>query len=537
MATIIDALVVTLGINTDPYKAGRVRAEQEQSKLKDSAKKSGNEVSSALKEVGTQVATLFLGFEGLKGALNFFTGLNVANANLGRFSANLGESAHEVNTWSSAVELAGGTAADAQSDLQALSSSITALKATGEVSQLLLTFQRMGVAIYDAQGKTRKLTDIYKDFGDRLRTYNRADAFNLAKQAGVSASTFNLIAAQADERQRLLSLAEQNNTVTDESIKQAEELQERWRGIKQTLTGVANTLLGEITPAIKEVFSWVQQVFTGVKNTGFLQGVFSALGGAIRVVVDLVRIAWSGITQLFNLFADSRVGKWLVTFAKGFGTSFVEQADALANKYAPAAAAATKTASPTSTSSGIPRNNPGNLRYAGQTGATNEGGFASFPTLAAGIQAANRQLDLYAARGVNTIDAIVRKWAPSSENDTEGYIGRIVKATGKGAKEQLSAADRQRLLQAIFTNGEGNRVSLDTVGSSLLNPNALSAARFASSQSVPGSGAAAAGGVTKVDIDTINVTTQATDARGVAEALPGALKRKGVVAQADSGMS
>jgi hypothetical protein len=332
-ATIIDALVVTLGLDARGFKNGVRKTQDDFSagtkKWTSDTKKSVNGLSDAFAEVGRQAALMFLGFEGIKGTLSFFAGLNVANANLGRFSKNLGESAHEVNTWDSAVELAGGSAKDAQNDLLALSNSITALKATGDVSPLLLLFQRMGVAIYDAQGRTRKLTDLYKDLGDKLKQYNRADAFNLARQAGLSESTFNLIRAEGDERERLLRLAEQNNTVTDESTQKAAELQEEWRGIGQTVKGVALELLGDITPAVKDVFGWVQKLFTGVKNTGFLQGVFTALSGAIRVVVDLARLAWSGLSQLFNLLADTKLGKIISKlwgFAKGFGKEFVAQA-------------------------------------------------------------------------------------------------------------------------------------------------------------------------------------------------------------------
>lgn len=543
-ATIIDALVVTLGLDGGPYKKAAREAAREQAKLKESVKKGGEDISDTLVSVGKQAAALFIGFEGLKGALNFFTGLNVAEANLGRFSKNLGDSAHEVNAWDSAVELAGGSAKDAEADLQSLSSSLTNLKATGDVSGLVLLFQRMNVSLYDAQGKTRKLTDLYKDLGDKLKQYNRADAFNLARNAGVTESTFNLIIQEGNERERLLRLAEQNNSVTEETVKQAAELQEQWRGIGQTVKGAAISLLSDFTPYLKEAFTWVQNIFTGVKNTGFLQGVFQVISGALHVIVDLARLAWSGLSQLFDLLADSKAGKFLGAllqkfggFAKGFGKAFVESADALADEYAPKDKAPAAKEAPRLTNA--QRNNPGNLRFAGQAGATNSGGFAAFPTLAAGIQAANRQLDLYASRGLNTIEKIVAKWAPANENNTPAYIASLEKQLGKGRGEELNASDRQRLLQSIFNQEGSNKVNGAQISGALANPNALAAAQFASNQSSPGAAAPGTkgGSTTTVQIDEINIHTQATDANGIAAEIPGALQRKGVVSQVDSGMS
>lgn len=541
MATIIDALVVTLGLDGGPFQRAARNAAREQAKLKDSVKKGSNEVGDALAEVGRQAALLFLGFEGLKGAINYFSGLNVTTANLGRFSKNLGESAHEVNTWDSAVELAGGTAQDAEKDLQALSNSITALKATGDVSPLILLFQRMGVAIYDAQGRTRKLTDMYKDLGDKLRQYNRADAFNLAQQAGLSASTFNLIRAEADERERILRTAEANNTVTEDAVQKAEDLQQQWRVIGQTIKGVAIELLGDITPAIKDLFAWVQRIFTDVKNTGALQGVFLLLSATAKALGTSLSIVWGYLSKIFNTLSDTKAGKWLTEKLKKLqekagilGADFIEQELGLPKSGA-------ETTPPSSVKrSKADRNNPGDLRYAGQAGATNEGGFASFKTLAEGIAASNKQLNLYASRGINTIDKIISQWAPPNENNTAAYKAYVSKFVGKGLDEELTSADRQKLLQAIFNNEGVNKVSPQQIGAVLGNPNALAAARFANTNATPAVGGPVAGNTstTTVDIDTINVNApNARNAADIAAELPGALKRKGIVAQADSGMS
>jgi hypothetical protein len=71
-------------------------------------------------------------------------------------------------------------------------------------------------------------------------------------------------------------------------------------------------------------------------------------------------------------------------------------------------------------------NNPGNLVYAGQPGASpGAGGFASFPSYSAGYQALENQITLDATRGTDvngnpttTVSQLLTSWAPPSENDT-----------------------------------------------------------------------------------------------------------------------
>lgn len=92
-----------------------------------------------------------------------------------------------------------------------------------------------------------------------------------------------------------------------------------------------------------------------------------------------------------------------------------------------------------------PLNNPGNLIYAGQTGATpvvvNGTTWASFPTYDAGYQALLNQIALDAGRGL-TIAQFTAKYAPAGQgsNDSVTYAANIAAATGLSVNDPLSAA-------------------------------------------------------------------------------------------------
>ena len=110
-------------------------------------------------------------------------------------------------------------------------------------------------------------------------------------------------------------------------------------------------------------------------------------------------------------------------------------------------------ATPASMPIGLRNNNPLNIRFAGQPGAEpGEGGFARFPTMEAGIGEAQRQLGLYASRGVNTLRGAISRWAPPSENDTDAYVTRVAQATGIDPDAPINLADpavTQRILPAM----------------------------------------------------------------------------------------
>jgi hypothetical protein len=93
-------------------------------------------------------------------------------------------------------------------------------------------------------------------------------------------------------------------------------------------------------------------------------------------------------------------------------------------------------------------NNPGNLIYVGQPGATQgAGGFASFPTYAAGQAALIAQIQLDATRGtdaagrpINTVSDLISSWAPASAgNDTAAYIASVAAQTGFSPDDSLNS--------------------------------------------------------------------------------------------------
>jgi len=104
-------------------------------------------------------------------------------------------------------------------------------------------------------------------------------------------------------------------------------------------------------------------------------------------------------------------------------------------------------------------NNPGNLRFAGQSGATQgEGGFARFSSPEEGVKALQRQIELDASRGL-TLGQFINKYAPPSENDTTKYIQDVIAMTGVNPLTPISAIDVKKLTQAIAQKESGTNIA------------------------------------------------------------------------------
>lgn len=87
-------------------------------------------------------------------------------------------------------------------------------------------------------------------------------------------------------------------------------------------------------------------------------------------------------------------------------------------------------------------NNPGNLRQNGQ--------FAQYDSSSTGIRAIANQLRIYQNRDhLDTIEGIVKKYAPVSENDTAGYIKYVSDRTGYKADQHLNLNDSQTMAALV----------------------------------------------------------------------------------------
>lgn len=115
-------------------------------------------------------------------------------------------------------------------------------------------------------------------------------------------------------------------------------------------------------------------------------------------------------------------------------------------------------------------NNPGNLMYAGQKGATGKDadGFAIFPDAKTGSAAMDAQLKSYGKDGRDTVESIINKWSPAngkgnSRESTDAYIKNISGKMGVKPGDHLGMDDpkvRARLA-GLMAGHEGAASAFD----------------------------------------------------------------------------
>lgn len=560
--TVIDELVVRLGLDPKEFRKGANIIVVQLDKVKDKARKDGKDIEQS----GKRAAEFFGQME--RAALKFFTVFTVGRgftaftqsvistgANISRLSRNLGLSADTLSRWGDAVAKNGGSVEGFQGTIRTLSKAVTEFNTTGTSSMLPL-FNMLGISLVDSEGKAKQLDTVLADLGEgfKRRYANRSDAFNIAQQFGIDEGTFNLLMkSQAEIRKELAA----QKGLNDQQAKAAERAERKWLDVQTRIEATTRELVYKLLPAIEKladamakfaevsvpvlvnVVDWLGKAhdLTGGWSTALL-GVLATLrliGGVslASLIAQLGKVgAAVGATTAAGAGAASgglaaRVLGSLRTLSGGAGLSMLfasegvnagedERMAALQAQYA-----AGQGGSVASGTRGARNNNPGNLEFHGQAGATREAGsgrFAKFGSMAQGVAALGRQLQLYGSRGVNTLRGIISRYAPGHENDTASYIRTVSRMTGFGADQQLNLNDAGTLgllIRGISTVENGSNI----VG----REDMLSGLKQLRER--PAQGAA------PISIGQVTIHTQSTDAEGIARDFRAALIR-----QADMGM-
>lgn len=107
------------------------------------------------------------------------------------------------------------------------------------------------------------------------------------------------------------------------------------------------------------------------------------------------------------------------------------------------------------TTRGVRNNNPGNIRtskgtvWSGQCAEQKDPDFVQCVTPEYGIRMIGKVLRSYNRAGYNTVEKIIGRWAPSSENDTEAYIKNVCRTMGVQRNDLLPIEDEGVIIPLV----------------------------------------------------------------------------------------
>ncbi|HBR5866824.1 TPA: lytic transglycosylase domain-containing protein [Klebsiella pneumoniae] len=315
-ATVIDALLITLGLDTSDFRKGQKDVSDDLKKQREDAKKTAKEMA----EQGKKAAAFF---GSIKTELLALTGVTVTAGGLMSFvksttsglmdlsiqSKALGLSARELDGWSKSAEAAGSSAEKISASLQGFQGAIQGARVGdysssifGGLAQLnALTGQNFDVWGQDASSLAKTSLDALRKISDP----------NLRRQVGLSLG-FDDATLQRNQEGKFLPDVDRltkSSGITDASTKGAKEFTAAWAELGQNLDTVKNQIYVGLIPTIRDLNGLLIEWSSGnEKSSSF----FKELKRDINDITGIDLGSWTLSGDLRNLKDNfSMLGKVL----------------------------------------------------------------------------------------------------------------------------------------------------------------------------------------------------------------------------------
>ncbi|HBS5600266.1 lytic transglycosylase domain-containing protein [Klebsiella pneumoniae] len=328
-ATVIDALLITLGLDTSDFRKGQKDVSDDLKKQREDAKKTAKEMA----EQGKKAASFF---SSIKTELLALTGVTVTAGGLMSLVKNTTSSLMDLSIQSKALGMTareldgfGKAAESAGSSFERITAALQGFQAAkqgslfGDTSSPIFSGMRMLTAL------TGDTFDVYsKDAKSLARSYleslRKVKDPNIRRQIGAMGG-FDDATIQRNQEGRFLPDVDRltkNSGITDASVKGAKEFTEAWVVLNQNLETTKNQFYTFLIPYVREFNGVLLQLSNWMKShpdemRQKVESFFGAIESGAKVADNAARSV-GGWENAIKLLIGLKVATWVMGITKAF---------------------------------------------------------------------------------------------------------------------------------------------------------------------------------------------------------------------------
>jgi hypothetical protein len=307
MATVIDSLIVTLGLDSKDVdaKAPGVRKKLEDLEKGASKTESGVKgIGKASKDTASELTVLsaklgsFLAVIGGTVAVRAFVKDTIeTNTQLYFLSRNLDMSTQKLFAWGAATREVGGSAASIQNFFRSIGV-MAGQFAVGQMPQLIPLFARLGIDFREDPDKI--MLDLSKRFAGIVQSRGREFAYGFGVSSGIPDDVMNLILQGPDYIAKNQGMNRRFAPTAKEAA-DAAALKLQLTAMELQFVKIGYDLLERITPALEVFFGWLQKIGDWAQRHETIVAIIAGVAAALAAFVGLagvlgaVTLAWDAL--------------------------------------------------------------------------------------------------------------------------------------------------------------------------------------------------------------------------------------------------
>lgn len=282
MATVIDTLLIALGLDPTEFNKGI-----------DEADKKTESFASKLTKKGTAAAAAFFSFGTIIAQVK---SLAAGADDVGKVADRIGASAPDLYAWGNAAELSGGSVMGLFNSVEGLNKQLARIAVTGN-SRILPFFEQLGVAVVDDSGKVRNVFDVLRDLAGAVEGMSKLESQGILSSLQLDEGTIGLLQGGRQALDDLIKRQKDLGYFTKEDTEIAAKFNDSITELSRSFSFVFLPILRFAAPALTQFALALTDVFTYMQKHGDI--LTMALYAIVAVVTGLLLPAlWSLFTAI-----------------------------------------------------------------------------------------------------------------------------------------------------------------------------------------------------------------------------------------------
>lgn len=318
--TVIEALVVTLGLNDAEFQAKLEKSyksltsfaskeaavEKKRDKESGEQKRKASEIerkqhlererqikaaAEGYKKISSAIVGMVGAMAGMAGVKALVTGSINSLVGVGRASKDLRMSARDVAAWGKTIEAVGGKSEDMIATMRGMNLAIANAAEGFNVDNPFVTFlNNQGIQWKDAAGQVRTMGELLPEMADAFNKFRPEQQAILAQQNGWNDDFVALLRKGSAEMLQIYSEKFEQTKADEDAIARAERLLRAWSDIRTRLQKVGMTIFEVLLPHLEKAVGYLERFSGWVdSNGGRIASFFSGVGDILSGVVDFLR--------------------------------------------------------------------------------------------------------------------------------------------------------------------------------------------------------------------------------------------------------
>lgn len=277
MPTVIDSLVLELGLDASKFTSVQKVAVNNLKQFEAQALRSGGRVESAVKtmfQAFSRAKVEILAFSaallGAVGLKDLLVSVTSANAAADRLSSVLGVNVEELNKWQNMAKIAGGSAEGMSSTIASLVRDFAAFHTLGQQPEWNFWAKLDLSKFVDAKGDLKDVTGFLLAIAGAMEKMSPGDRMLFAQAFHIPTENMALFVKGKNTIQDMLKDQERLGVITKEMADNSRDLAENWQKTSVAAQFLANVVLNDMSKDMVKILTLTTELLTKLSHSGRL---------------------------------------------------------------------------------------------------------------------------------------------------------------------------------------------------------------------------------------------------------------------------